>query len=54
MLWIQYRKNKDIPEDLYYDHCNTDKDNYNQTPLMLWKEYRPMKNHPLELMYPSD
>ena len=28
MLWIKYRKNEAIPEELYYEGWKTDKDNY--------------------------
>lgn len=41
MLWIEYRQNEAIPMKLYYNHCNADKDNYDNTPFMLWSKYRP-------------
>lgn len=28
MLWIQWRRNKDIPKELYYKNFETDKDEY--------------------------
>ncbi len=35
-----------IPEELYYPNYQTDKDEYGQTPLMLWIEYRRRENIP--------
>lgn len=40
MLWIRCRiadnKFKDIPKELFYDGWQTERDNYDNTPLMLW------------------
>ena len=35
-----YRKNEAIPDCLYYEGYQTDKDNHKQTPLRLWIIYR--------------
>ena len=35
MLWIVYNS-RDIPSELYYPGCETDRDEKGETPLMLW------------------
>ena len=46
MLWIRYRQHEDIPQKLYYDEWQTVGDYNGQTPLMLWKKYRPNEKFP--------
>ena len=38
MLWIETRRGEDIPQELFYDGWQTDKDKSGQTPLMMWIE----------------
>ena len=40
MIWIRERKGLPILEDLKYLGWQTDRDNYNSTPLMSWIHYR--------------
>ena len=51
MIWIKYRKNDSIPEELYYADCYADKNKDGKTPLMLWKEYHPNEPIPEKLYY---
>lgn len=36
MMWIAERSGKDIPDCLFYDGWQTDRDIDGQTPLILW------------------
>ena len=38
MTWIAWRKGEAIPQELYYQDYQTDKDEDGQTPLMYWIE----------------
>ena len=38
--FIENNRNENIPQKLYYEGCQTDKDKYGKTPLMLWIRYR--------------
>ena len=40
MLWIEERRNEAIPECLYYEGWETDRNASSQTPLMMWINYR--------------
>lgn len=40
-----------IPENLYYDNWQTDKDDFDQTPLMIWIEYNVDDPIPEQLFY---
>ena len=40
MYWIEYRRGESIPDCLYYDGWQTDKDEDEQTPLMFWIKHR--------------
>lgn len=51
MAWIIRRKSKPIPKELYYDVCQTDRNEYGRTPLMLWVKHRPGEDIPNELLY---
>ena len=46
MLWIKYRRGKDIPQDLLYDGWQTDKNKIGQTPLMIRIEHHYGKDIP--------
>ena len=50
-VWIKHHCGEDIPQDLYYPNCQTDKDDDGLTPLMLWIEERPDEAIPQELYY---
>ena len=50
MSWIKYRPNEPIPEELYYDGWQTDRDFDNRTPLILWIGCRD-EDIPKELYY---
>ena len=45
MLWIEHRECETIPDCLFYDGYQTDKNNRAETPLMCWIKYRP--NEPI-------
>ena len=52
MLWIQYHyKHENIPEQLFYDGYQIDKNNDDKTSLMLWIEHRPNEDIPKKLYY---
>lgn len=54
MEWIENHQKYDgekIPEQLFYDGYQTDKNKYNETPLILWITYRTNKPIPEELYY---
>ena len=36
MIWIEYNVDEPIPEQLYYDGYQTDREACGHTPLMLW------------------
>lgn len=40
-----------IPAQLFYDNWQTDKDDFDQTPLMIWIEYNVDDPIPKELYY---
>jgi hypothetical protein len=62
--WIEYRKNEPIcnkllepqsgiPEDLKYPGWKTNKNSWNETPLMLWIRFRKHELIPEDLKYPG-
>ncbi len=51
MYWIYCCRDKVVPKEFFYDGCQTDKDEYDRTPLMLWIEYRKKQDIPKELFY---
>ena len=51
MIWIESRYEEDIPQDLYYDGYQTDRNKNGETALMLWIESRYGENIPQELLY---
>ena len=51
MTWIEWRRGESIPKELLYQGCQTDKNNWCRTPLMLWIENRPEEAIPWELLY---
>ena len=51
MYWIEYRYDEAIPQELYYDGYQTDRDSDGQTPLMYWIKYRQNEDIPQELYY---
>lgn len=51
MLWIEFSVNYDIPEELFYDGYQSDKNISNETPLMIWVRSRPRENIPEKLFY---
>ena len=53
MIWIEHRQGEAIPECLYYDDWQTDKDDIGRTPLLIWFKWRPKEAIPQELYYPG-
>ena len=52
MLWIEFSVNDDIPEKLFYDGYQSDKDELGRTPLMIWIEFQyRIKEIPKCLLY---
>ena len=39
MMWLEYRQDEIIPRELCYNGCYNEKNNYGQTPLMIWMRY---------------
>ena len=52
MLWIR-ECSEDIPQELYYDDYQMDKDKDGNTPLMMWIMARHNEDIPQELLYPG-
>ncbi len=46
MLWIEHSEDDYLPDCLFYDGYQTDKNNRAETPLMCWIKYRPNKPIP--------
>ena len=53
MLWIENREDEAIPDCLFYEGYQTDKNKDGQTPLMLWIENRDEEDIPYQLYYPK-
>ena len=51
MIWIECRHDEAIPEELYYDGYQTDKNSNGQTPLMMWIEERHSEDIPEDFYY---
>ena len=51
MWWITCRRNQSIPNELKYSGWQTDKDEYQHTPLMLWIKQRDGEPIPNCLYY---
>ena len=53
MIWVEHREGEAIPEELYYDDYQTDKNEDGETALMIWIEYRYGDDIPQGLLYPG-
>ena len=52
MLWLEYRYKEPIPEHLFYDGWQRDKNANQEPPLMLWiKWHHPREDIPNDYYY---
>ena len=53
MIWVRCCKGEPIPEDFEYPDWQTDRDDYDNTPLMLWIISRKGEPIPEDFEYPD-
>lgn len=52
MLWLEYRYKEPIPQEMYYDDWQRDKNDNGETALMLWIKYHhPREDIPKDFYY---